>query len=126
MVRHQDNALDEDQFLTPLQAADLAFEREERERDINTLFVFHRYCPDKACRRHRRCSGDDPMYCRRIFWPVVPEEAKAWWRAILESRRSGRTLRQALRIAEAVHADALIRTKALAKLAKAASIASHK
>ena len=34
----------------------------------------------------------DPVYCHTIFWPVVPEEAKAWWRAILQSRRNGRTL----------------------------------
>jgi hypothetical protein len=121
----QDKTLDEDEFLTPLQAADLAFEREENRRDINTLFVFHRYCPIKRCRRNRRCSGD-PAYCHAIFWPVVPEEAKAWWRAILQSRRTGRTLRQALRVAEAAHANASIRVKALAKLAKSATVAPHK
>ena len=30
--------------------------------------------------------GRDPSICHAIFWPVVPEEAKAWWRAILESQ----------------------------------------
>ena len=126
MVRYPDNTLDEEQFLTPLQAADLAFERQEARRDFNTLFVFHRFCPNKRCRRNRRCSGRDPAYCHAIFWPVVPEEAKAWWRAIVESRRTGRTLRQALRAAEAARADARLRANAMAKLAKSASVASHK
>ena len=121
----QNNAFDEDQ-LTPLQAADLAFEREEARRDFNTLFVFHRFCPNKRCRRNRRCSGSDPAYCHTIFWPVVPEEKKAWWRAILQSRRTGRTLTQALRVAEAAQADARLRANAMAKLAKSASVASHK
>jgi len=125
MVRHQDQAFDENQCLTPLQAADLAFERDERQGDINTLFVFHRFCPNKRCRRNRRCTGD-PVYCHTIFWPVVPEEAKAWWRAILQSRRTGRTLTQALRVAEAAQADARLRANAMAKLVKTASVASHK
>jgi hypothetical protein len=125
MVRNQDKALDQDQCLTPLQAADLAFEREEQQRDINTLFVFHRFCPNKRCRRNRRCTGD-PVTCHTIFWPVVPEEAKAWWRAILQSRRGGRTLRQALRVAEAAQTDARLRANAMAKLTKSGSVASHK
>jgi hypothetical protein len=124
MVRNPYNAIDEDQ-LTPLAAADLAFEREEHQRDINTLFVFHRFCPNRRCRRKRRCTGD-PVYCHTIFWPVVPEEAKAWWRAIVKSRRTGRTLSQALRAAEAAQADARLRANAMAKLAESASVASHK
>jgi hypothetical protein len=57
---------------------------------------------------------------------VVPEEAKAWWRAIVKSRRTGRTLSQALRAAEAAQADARLRANAMAKLAESASVASHK
>lgn len=64
-----------------------------------------------ACRRHRRCSGD-PTRCRQIFWPVVPEELKAWWQAILDVRRDGRSLGQARRLAD----EALVRQKRIMAL----------
>jgi hypothetical protein len=45
-------------------------------------------CPTRRCRRARSCVGD-PVRRHAIFWPVVPEEVKVWWRAILESHSAG-------------------------------------
>jgi hypothetical protein len=116
---------DDNDLLDPMEVELNRMFQRDQDRRINTQFCFHRFCPNKACRRHRRCTGD-PVTCHTIFWPVVPEEAKAWWRAILQSRRAGRTLSQALRAAEAAQADARLRANAMAKLAESASVASHK
>jgi hypothetical protein len=120
-----DGTNDDNELLDPMEVELNRMFQRDQDRRINTQFCFHRYCPNKACRRHRRCSGD-PVYCYTIFWPGVPEETKAWWRAIVESRRTCRTLRQALRAAEAAQADARLHANAMAKLAKSASVASHK
>jgi hypothetical protein len=73
----------------------------ERLSDIwllNNALRFWSACPNKRCRRARSCVGDAAQ-CHAIFWPVVPEEAKTWWRAIFQARRTGRTARQAARAA---------------------------
>jgi hypothetical protein len=122
------NALDDGDMITPLDADDLELlriEREEVARMVNTQFGFAKACPIARCRRHRRCSGD-PAMCHAIFWPVVPEEAKVWWQALLDSRRTNRSFRQASRAAEAARRDFQLRARALERLAKAASVASHK
>ena len=54
--------------------------------------------------------------CHAIFWPVVPEEIKTWWRAILDAKRDGRTARQAGRLADAAAAQCRKRAWLLQKL----------
>jgi hypothetical protein len=68
-------------------------------RQLFTALKFWKACPNRACRRHRRCSGDVGR-CERIFWPVVPPEAKLWWRTAIEALGSGRSARQAEREAD--------------------------
>jgi hypothetical protein len=122
------NINDDDDMITPLDADDLEMlriARDDVDRQINTLFVFHKACPIKRCRRNRRCSGD-PAMCHAIFWPVVPEEAKAWWQAILDSRRTNRSFRQAGRAAETARRNFRLHAMAMERLAKTASVASHK
>ena len=103
--RSPDDAIDaEEQALNVLFARDAA-------REINTALKFWFACPTKRCRRNRRCSGD-PARCHAIFWPVVPEEAKAWWRALADSRRDGLSARQAARVA----GDAVMRHRRAAAL----------
>jgi hypothetical protein len=84
----------------------------QRQRDsrrmVNTAMKFWQHCPQRKCRRHRRCAHD-PDYCGPIFWPVVPEEIKAWWRALHQAKAAGRSLKQALRDAAAAQRAARIR-----------------
>ena len=123
---NHDIADDDDEALDPMeQELDRLLQRDEDQR-INTFFGFPRCCPSKACRRHRRCSGEDAMVCRRIFWPVVPEELKVWFRSLVESRRTNRTFRQADRAANKALQDFRLHEKSLAQLMNRASVASHK
>jgi hypothetical protein len=43
--------------------------------------------------------------CHAIFWPVLPEELKVWWNAVVEAHRDGSSLRQARRWAESAVAN---------------------
>jgi len=82
----------------------VAYKRRAALREFNTMLRYWAACPNPACRRHRRCSGDVEM-CHAIFWPVVPEEFKVWWGAICEARRDQSSLRQARRSADAARAS---------------------
>jgi len=64
-------------------------------REFNTLLRFWRACPTRRCRRWRRCAGD-PARCHAIFWPVVPEEAKVWWRTRIAAVLDGSTEPEAI------------------------------
>lgn len=83
----------EEQALNAMFARDAA-------RKINTALKFWFACPTRRCRRNRRCSGD-PARCRAIFWPVVPDQVKAWWRALADAKREGLSVGQAGRKAGA-------------------------
>ena len=71
---------------------------------LNNELKFWRACPNKRCRRARMCVGDGSR-CHAIFWPVVPEEAKVFWRAALDALRNNPSTRRAERLAEAALAD---------------------
>ncbi len=85
--------------------------RDDAHRAVNTSLRFWSACLTRRCKRARRCTGD-PAICRKIFWPVVREDAKAWWQAIFDARRDGRSLRQAQRLA----ADAATRQRRIMAL----------
>ncbi len=117
---------DDNDLLDPMEVElNRMFQRDQGAADQHPVRASTDSARTSAAGGNRRCTGD-PVTCHTIFWPVVPEEAKAWWRAILQSRRTGRTLSQALRAAEAAQADARLRANAMAKLADSASVASHK
>lgn len=88
--------LDDDPGFSPEFAA---HRKRESNRAMNTAMMFWRACPQAKCRRHRRCAHD-PDYCGPIFWPVVPQDVKAWWGAIRDAKAAGRTLAQARRAAD--------------------------
>jgi len=71
---------------------------------LNDALEFWRACPTKRCRRARSCVGDSAR-CHEIFWPVVPEELKLWWREIFAAKRAGRSVTQARRKADAAMAE---------------------
>ena len=80
----------------------MRIESEGRASDrwlLNNALKFWSACPNKRCRRARACVGDAAR-CHAIFWPVVPEDIKAWWRAIFDSKKIGRTVTQAKRAAD--------------------------
>ena len=77
-----------------------AYRRLAAWREFNTMLRYWTACPNRRCRRARRCCGDVES-CHALFWPVVPEEIKVWWRAICEARRDRSSQRQALRAASA-------------------------
>ena len=81
----------------------------------NNELKFWRACPTKRCRRARMCVGDGER-CHAIFWPVVPEEAKVFWRAALDAIRDNRGARQAERKAIVAAADFRKHRAALQKL----------
>jgi hypothetical protein len=70
---------------------------------LNNALKFWRACPTRRCRRARSCVGDDQR-CHAIFWPVVPEEAKVFWRAALDALHDNRSASQAERLADAAAA----------------------
>jgi nitrous oxide reductase len=82
---------------------------------INNALGFWTACPTRRCRRERSCSGDSRR-CHAIFWPVVPEEMKVRWRAVLDAKRDGRTARQAGRLAEKAGAEWRKRAELMQKL----------
>lgn len=80
----------------------MRIENEGRDSDrwlLNNALKFWFACPNKRCRRARACVGDAAR-CHAIFWPVVPQDIKAWWRAIFDSKKIGRTVTQARRGAD--------------------------
>ena len=81
-----------------------AYRRLEALREFNTMLRYWIACPNRRCRRHRRCCGDVES-CHTLFWPAVPEEFKVWWRAICAARRDRSSQRQALRSASAALAS---------------------
>jgi hypothetical protein len=85
------------------------------QRTFNSALKFWRACPTRRCRRARRCLGDAER-CRALFWPVVPDEIKAWWGALKEARRRRRSLRQSARAAAAAAAAAALRVRSLRAL----------
>jgi hypothetical protein len=84
-------------------------------RVINTALRFWIACPTKRCQRWRKCAGD-PARCWALFWPVVPPEVKAWLRAMAAARRKGRSLRQAMRLAEGARSVEAFRQHNIAAL----------
>jgi hypothetical protein len=89
-----DDALDD----TPTPRQKLA-----ARRALYTVLEFWIACPTKRCRRWKICAGD-PDRCRALFWPVVPQDVKAWWRAAIAARGKGCTTRKAERLADAAAA----------------------
>jgi hypothetical protein len=71
---------------------------------LNNALKFWRACPTRRCRRARMCVGDGRR-CHAIFWPVVPEEAKVFWRAALDALRDNPSTRRAERLADTAAAD---------------------
>jgi hypothetical protein len=59
---------------------------EDAKRLLCSLFGFWRVCAHKRCRRALMCSSD-PYACFQQFWPHVPEEAKAQYRAMIRGRK---------------------------------------
>ena len=96
-----------------------AYRRLAAWREFNTMLRYWIACPNRRCRRARRCCGDVES-CHALFWPVVPEEFKVWWRAICEARRDKSSQRQALRAASA--AVASWRKRKAVRLADAAAV----
>lgn len=84
---------------------------------VNNLLRFWSACPAKRCRHARSCVGD-AAFCHAIFWPVVPEPFKVWWRAILQAHRAGRTARQAKRAADQAAAEWRKRAALMQRLAQ--------
>jgi hypothetical protein len=93
-------------------------EKAARDNDLwlaNNVLKFWFACPTKRCRRARSCVGD-PARCHAIFWPVVPEEIKVWWRTLLDSHRTGRTATQAGRAAGEAMAQSRKRAELIQRL----------
>jgi hypothetical protein len=88
---------------------------EDTRWTINNAMKFWSACPVARCRRARTCVGDNKV-CHEIFWPVVPEEMKVWWRAVLDAKRKGRTATQAGRAADAAKAECRKRAALMKKL----------
>lgn len=102
-----------------------AFVRCINRQALHTDLGYPRACPNRRCRRHRKCVGD-PDDCHAIFWPVVPEEIKVWLRALARSAEANHSPKKARRIAgEALRAQR-IRAKNLEYLGESDSVASHK
>jgi hypothetical protein len=68
--------------------------KQSARQDFFTQLQFWRACPARTCRRHYRCTGD-VRDCGEIFWPVVPAEFKAWWRAVCDAFEEGNSMRKA-------------------------------
>jgi len=92
---------------------------------VHSALGYPRACPNRRCRRHRKCVGD-PDYCHAIFWPVVPEEAKVWLRSLDRSGEANHTVKKAERIAEAALRDHQRRARAFKRLEESGHCASHK
>jgi hypothetical protein len=73
-----------------------AFVRQQAIRTLNDGLRFWTACASPRCRRHRRCCGTADA-CLALFWPAVPDDLKAWCRAMGEAKRDGCSLGQALR-----------------------------
>ena len=86
---------------------------------------YPRACPNRRCRRHRRCVGD-PDFCHAIFWPVVPEETKVWLRSLASSGRARRGVKKAEELANDAVRDYRLRARAFKRLEEHAVFASHK
>jgi hypothetical protein len=92
-------SMDDDEFE---RQEKIRIENEARDSDrwlLNNALAFWSACPNKRCRRARSCVGDAAR-CHEIFWPVVPLEVKAWWRAIFDAKKTGRSVTQARRAAD--------------------------
>jgi hypothetical protein len=68
-------------------------------RKLNDFLQFWAACPDKRCRRRRGCAGD-PNVCFLPRWRAVPEEDRAWFRAVLIALDAGHDPAQAERVAD--------------------------
>lgn len=67
---------------------------------LGNVMKLWRACPVKRCRRAKTCIGiGNP--CDAIFWPVLPEDLKVWWRVAIQARCDGCTERQSRRAADA-------------------------
>jgi hypothetical protein len=83
---------------------DPARDRYEEARRANVRRALHtalRYwsaCPAKRCCRARQCMGNLDI-CHSVFWPVVPEEVKVWWRAVYDAYRERHPIEAAPQIA---------------------------
>jgi hypothetical protein len=88
-----DDALDDGLEVSP-------YERLAARRAFHTWLRYWIACPTRRCRRWRRCAGDLDR-CHAVFWPVVPEEIKEWWRAVGQARRDGCSARQAALLGDA-------------------------
>ena len=67
---------------------------------LNTFLDFWRVCGAAPCRRAHACRGDADA-CFGRHWPMVSEEFKVWFRAMVNARSAGRTPQEVDRIAMA-------------------------
>jgi len=100
-----------------------AWEREETEkrefvlrarRRFCTRLRFHRYCPDRRCRRAQRCTGN-PNDCLGLFWPLLPEDFKNEMRQAIHLVAKGMPPKQAAVEAQAFVAERKRLAKELAR-----------
>jgi hypothetical protein len=57
-------------------------QEEETRRKLCTALTFWKFCGHKQCRRRCACAGDVGK-CFHRLWPLVPEEVKVEFRALV-------------------------------------------
>jgi hypothetical protein len=78
-------------------------EHDAHRRRTNTMFMFWKACPGRACRCAKSCAGD-PHACFARCWPQVPANFKASLRGTLAALSNGASLEDALRAGSEVAA----------------------
>jgi len=63
-------------------------ELEDSRRKVNSFLGFWRVCGAKRCKRGKGCRGD-AIACTARYFPMLPDDAKAWLHKAFEARLSG-------------------------------------
>jgi hypothetical protein len=63
-------------------------EFEDSRRKVNSFLGFWRVCGEKRCKRGKGCRGD-AIACTARYFPMLPDDAKAWLYKAFEARLSG-------------------------------------
>ncbi len=119
MPQGQVNLYDE---RTPQQLAMIERGRRQltaQRRQRCNMMLFWLACGTRACRRHRRCTGD-PHACFERMWPQVPEDIKEFFRGCILAARETRSPEAIRRAGIARRAEYLRLTEEVAALRAAA------